>query len=363
MSDAKTTTFKDMLKQQQVWTDYAVFCSQVPDIIKKDVENNASNEDKLVNDLKNHQTFKNMIIKDTKPMLSDAEKLLTAGRVAAVDGTMAKYPMLSGTRCQIGIVAVNYQGEKIRRSFFISHASLHEEPDDVISRIQRRNESDDELSSMHLRGLMMYREREAGMDEKFDGKYILYHGPLLPFELMSGLGRLRALDTTLDLLRRVVRAKQVMSIISSSSFKDFLYFGLALEKGQYLTHPSYTLEYHLTNTSDFLRWSGKWRDEERAEVEEFIRDYASQICIGVIRIGDRPYVFHAHRDIFDQAAGIIARDSMFQREKGFPLLVDYADTLASEYFSNAQFARMVEWELSKTKTYLKESSERRMRVK
>ena len=363
MSGAKTATFKDMLEQQQMWTDYAVFCSQVPDIIRNDVENNARNEDRLINDLKNHQTFKNMAIKDAKPMLGDAEKLLTEGSVVAVDGTMAKYQMLSGTRCQIGIVAVNYQGEKIMRSFFISHASLHEEQDDVISRIQRRNESDDDLSSMHLRGLMMYREREAGMDDKFDGKYILYHGPLLPFELMSGLGRLRALDTTLDLLRKIVRTKRVMSIISSSSFKDFLYYGRALERGQYLTHPDYTLEYHLTNTSDFLRWSGKWRDEERAEVEEFIRDYASQICIGVIRIGDRPYVFHAHRDVFDRAAGIIARDSMFQREKGFPLLVDYADTLASEYFSNAQFARMVEWGLSKTGTYLRESSERRMRVK
>lgn len=362
MGDARTTTFRDMLEQQQMWTDYAVFCSQVPDIIRSDMENNARNEDRLVNDLRNHQAFRNMTVADTKPMLGDAEKLLTEGNVVAVDGTMAKYPMLSGTRCQIGIVAVNYQGEKIRRSFFISHASLHEESDDVIDRIQRRSESDD-LSSMYLRGLMMYREREAGMDAKFNGKYILYHGPLLPFELMSGLGRLRALDTTLELLRKIVRTKQVMSIISSSSFKDFLYYGLALERGQYLTHPDYTLEYHLTNTSDFLRWSGKWRDDERAEVEEFIRDYASQIRIGVIRIGDRPYVFHAHRDVFDRAAGIIARDSMFQREKGFPLLVDYADTLATEYFSSAQFARMVEWGLSKTRTYLRESGERRMRVK
>lgn len=363
MSGAKTTTFKNMLEQQKTWTDYAVFCSQVPGIIKKDVEENARNEARLVNDLKSHPTFKKMAIADTEPMLDEAERLLTEGSVVAVDGTMAKYPMLSGTRCQIGIVAVNYQGEKIRRSFFISHASLCEETEDVLSRIQKRNESDDDLSNMHLRGLMMYREREAGMDAKFDGKYIMYHGPLLPFELMSGLGRLRALDTTLDLLKRIVRTKRAMSIISSSSFKDFIYYGLALERGQYLTHPDYTLEYHLTNTSDFLRWSGKWREEERDEVEGFIRDYASQIRIGVIRIGDRPYVFHAHRDVFDRAAGIIARDSMFQREKGFPLLVDYADTLATEYFSNAQFARMVEWNLSKTSTYLRESGERRMRVK
>lgn len=362
MSDAGTVTFKNMLEQQQTWTDYALFCSQIPDIIKDDVEKNARSEEEFVRDLKKHPAFKNMTVKDTKPMLDDAERLLTEGNVVAVDGAMAKYPMMSGTRCQIGVVAVNYWGEKIRRSFFISHANLREEPHDVLSRLRRRSEGDD-LSDLHLRGLMMYREREAGMDAKFNGKYIMYHGPLLPFELMSGLGRLRALDTTLDLLRRIVQTKRVMGVVSSSSFKELLYCGRAIGRGEYLTHPDYTLEYHLTKTSDFLTWSNKWRDEERRMVNEFVRDYASQIRIGVIRIGGRPYVFHAHQDIFERAAGIIARDSLFQREKGFPLLVDYADTLATEYFSNAQFVKMVEWELSKTGTYLRESSERRMRVK
>lgn len=304
-----------------------------------------------------------MTIRDVSPGLAKAEALLTDGNVVGVDATMAKYPMLSGVRAQIGVVAVNYRGEQIQHSFFISQASLRDEADDVLERIVQRAEKDDNLSDMHLRGIMMYREREAGMDPKFDGRYILYHGPLLPFELMSGLGRLRALDVTLELLKKVVDSKRCFSIISSTSFKDYTYFGLALENGQYLTSPEYTLEHHLTTTSDFLTWSNKWREDERKKVEEFIKNQASNISIGVIKISERPYVFHAHKAIFDLAAAVIARDSMFQKEKGFPLLIDYADNLCTEYFSGAQFNRMVDWELARNDSYLRESGERRMRVK
>lgn len=363
MSADKKLTFADLLSQQQTWTNYSDFCSQIPSIISSEVVENSKRESKLIEDLRKSDTFKKLTVRNVESNLDRAEKLLTEGNVVGVDATMAKYHLLSGIRCQIGVVAVNYQGDQIKHSFFISQASLREEADDVLERIVQRAEIDENLSDMHLRGLMMYREREAGMNSKFDGRYILYHGPLLPFELMSGLGRLRALDVTLEILKKVVSSKRAISIISSSSFKDYTYFGLAIENGQYLTSPEYNMEHHLTQTSDFLSWSNKWREEEKKKVEDFIKDYASQINIGVIRIGDRPYVFHAHKDIFHLAAAIIARDSMFQKEKGFPLLIDYADNLCSEYFSASQFNHMVDWELAKSGTYLRESGERRMRVK
>ncbi len=363
MSTDKSPTFADLLKEQKTWTSYTDFASQIPQIISKEVIENAKREAKLIEDLKTDPAFTKMTIKDVKDNLGRAEQLLTEGKVVGVDATMAKYELLSGVRCQIGVVAVNYQGEQIKHSFFISQASLREEADGVLDRIFQRAENDENLSDMHLRGMMMYREREAGMESRFDGKYIMYHGPLLPFELMSGLGRLRALDVTLDLLKRVVDSKRCMSVISSTSFKDYTYFGLALKSGQYLTSPEYTLEHHLTSNSAFLSWSNKWREDEKTKVEDFIKNYASLIRIGVIKISERPYVFHAHKDIFDLAASVIARDSMFQKEKGFPLLIDYADNLCTEYFSGAQFNRMVDWELAKSDGYLRESGERRMREK
>lgn len=359
----KEVSFSDLLNQQATWTDYAEFIGQVPAVLKQEVLENARSERRLIDDLKNSEAFRKLTVKSVDHNLKTAEELLEGGKVIGVDGTMAKYQLLSGVRCQIGVVAVNYQGEKIRHSFFISQASLREEAGEVLERIVQRAESDDNISDMHLRGLMMYREREAGMDPRYEGRYILYHGPLLPFELMSGLGKLRALGITLNLLEKLIRSKRVASIISSTSYKDYLYFGLALDSNQYLTSPDYTLANHLTHTADFLKYANKWRSDERKRIEDFINDYASQIMIGVIRIGHRPYVFHAHRDIFDLAAAIIARDSMFQKEKGFPLLIDYADNLCSEYFAPSQFNRMIEWELAKNNVYLTEMGERSMRVK
>lgn len=363
MVEGARTTFEDLLSSQDIWTDYADFCSNMPRILAKEVSDNTARESKLIEDLKKSPEFKELTIRDVKPRLKEAEDLLTGGNVMGIDGTMAKYQLMSGTRCQIGVVAVNYQGEHIKHSFFISQSNIREEPEEVLERIFKRASNDENLSDMHLRGLMLYRERDAGMIEQFDQKYIMYHGPLLPFELMQGLGRLRALDTTLALLRKMVNSKRIMSIISTSSFKDLTYFGLALENGQYLTHPQWNVEYHLSTRSDFLKSGEKWREDEKRKVENFIKDFASQIQIGVIKMSDRPYVFQSHKSIFDLSAAIIARDSLFQKEKGFPLLIDYADNLCSEHFSASQFNRMMEWELARNSIYLRESGERRMRAK
>ena len=339
------------------------FCNRIPQIVADEVGENARREAKLINDLRAAPEFQDLVVRDVKQDLERAEHLLVNGDIVGVDGTMSKYHLLSGIRCQIGVVAVNYQGDQIKHSFFISQASLREEADGVLERIFQRSDANGSLSDMHLRGIMMYRERDAGMDARFGGKYVMYHGPLLPFELMSGLGRLRALGVTLELLRRVVRSKKTMSIISTTTHKDLTYFGLAIDAGQYVTHPNWNLEYHLSTTSDFLTQRSKWREDEIDMVERFVKDYGSQIQIGVLRVGDRPYVFQAHKDIFDLAAAIISRDAMFQREKGFPLLIDYADSLCSQYFSQSQFSNMMEWHLAKTNTYLRESGERRMRLK
>jgi hypothetical protein len=356
-------TFKDILDKQKVWTEYTDFASEVPTIISEEVKENSKREAKLIEDLRRSPEFKRLTIRDVAANLEKAGKLLAEGSVVGVDATMGKYHLLSGVRCQIGVVAVNYQGEQIKHSFFISQASVREEAENVLDRIVQRVASDDNLSDLYLRGIMMYREREAGMDPKFTGKYIMYHGPLLPFELMSGLGRLRALPVTLEILEKIVKSKRAFSIISTSSYKDYMYFGLALNSGQYLFSEKYNMENHLLNTSDFLTWNNKWRQQEKERVEEFIKNYASQIQIGVIKIGERPFVFNAHKDIFDLAAAIIAKDASYQKEKGFPLLIDYADNLCTEYFSESQYARIMEWELARSGGYLRESGERRMRVK
>lgn len=355
-------TFDDLLGQK-VYTTYNDFISEIPSIISKEVSDNMKKERKLIEDIRNNEIFKKFTIKNVEKLLPEAEKQLLEGNVVGVDGTKANFPLFSGVRCQVGVVAVNYTGQQIKHSFFISQAGLSDDPAEVLDRIARRIETDEDVTEMALRGFMLYREREVGLAPQFKGKYIMYHGPLLPFELMSGLGRLRALNTTLDILKRIIHEKRCFSIVSSSSYKDYAYFGLALKKGEYLTKEGLDLYDHLANTANFMKYKDKWRDDERKMIEDFLENYARNIKIGIIRIGERPYVFHAHKDIFDLAAAIIARDSMFQKEKGFPLLIDYADTLCTEYFSASQFSNMMKWELAKNNSYLAEMGERKMRVK
>jgi hypothetical protein len=329
----------------------------------EEVVRHVQEEKELIKKIREHPAFKKLEIHNVKSKLSEAETLLSTGGVTGIDGTIARYRLFSGLRCQIGIVAVNYIGDKIRHSFYVSEADMREEPEDAIERVADRKINEDTLSDMALRGLMLYREREAGISKPFGAKYVMFHGPLLPFELMSGLGRLRALEATLDILRTIVREKRFFSIISTTAYQDYLTFGRAINPGEYLTASSYTLANHLSNTSSFLSYQDKWRAEERKTIETFLSDYADRIMIGVIRISDRPYVFHAHKDIFHQAAAIIARDAMFQREKGFPLLIDYADSLCSQYFSSSEFKALIEWELAKQGAYLSEAPEQSLRLK
>jgi len=355
-------TFKDLL-DQKTWEDYGDFVRDAHNVMEKEVKNHVESQEKLIKGLKQRDEWKKLDIRDARDNFDKAEKLLLGGDVVGVDGTNTDYRLLSGLRCQIGVVAVNYAGEKIRHAFFISEADLTLETDDVIEAIKNRKIAEENLPSMYVRGLRNYREREAGFHPKFKDKFVMIHGPLLPFELMSGLGRLRALDVTLDLLKKLITEKRFFSVLSSTSYQDWLTFGLALEPFQYFTVKEFTLGSHIANSGNFMSYKDKWREEEFKKAETFLRDYAEQILIGVIRVGDRPYIFHAHKDNFDIAASIIARDAMFQKEKGFPLLIDYADSLCSKYFSATDFKSMMQWQLAKNNHYMREASERELRMK
>jgi len=352
-------TFEDLLKQSK-WQSYEEYVNQSQAIIEKDVKTNAQDVDRFVAEIKKSEEFKKFDIHNlNEDDLKRAQKLLANGNVVGVDGTKSSYQLFTGVRCQIGIIAVNYAGEKIQKSFFISEASYHEKVNDIIDELKAKISNSDEITDLALRGLMFYRERETGLDDKFLGKYKLFHGPLIPFELMTNLGRLKALKTNIKMLEKLIDEKRCISIISSSTNREFYFFGLALDEGQYMSMSNYKLGHHLKTR--LLANPGKWEANDFELAEKFLKDYADRIKIGVIRVGKRPYVFHAHEDIFDLAAHIIAADSMFQKEKGFPLLIDYADTLASEYFSSGQFQSRIEWELAKTGKYLSEISERKMR--
>jgi hypothetical protein len=360
-SSAPELSFADLLAQKQ-WENYGDFISQASDTYTRELSEDLKREEMIRREVRKELLSKRFTIKRYEPSLEEAGRLLFEGKVIGVDGTVAKQRTLAGLRCQIGVVAVNYFNEKVQKAYFISEASIQSNVDDVVEILKNREAKNRVLSDMVIRALMLYREREVAMRPQFADAYKLLHGPLLPFELMTGLGRLRALESTLDVLERLVADPKVMSIISSTSQDDYLTLGMALEKGEYVVDENFSLGDEIRTNENFFAES-KWRSQEYERVKRFLEQVGSQIWIGVIRVSDRPYVFHAHKSRFDQAAAIIARDALLQREKGFPLLIDYADTLCSEYFPSGDFLNILNYRLAREGQFLAVTDERDMRVK
>jgi hypothetical protein len=355
------TTFHDLLNQKQ-WDNYPSFISEAPSYYRQELGRDISRERLIREALRKEILEKQYAVRRYDELLPEAEKLLLNGQVTAVDGTVSTHQMLSGVRCQIGVVAVNYFNQKLRQSYYISEASFQHSPDDVLNVLKAREFGNRSLSGLVIRALMLYREREVALRPEYKNVYRMLHGPLLPFELMTGLGRLRALYTTLGLLKQIVVDPKVFSVISTSRQSDYITLGTALNPGEYLVDERYSFGDEVADNTDFMS-PGRWREREFDHMKEFLHHNASKILVGIIRVGQRPYMFHAHRDNFELAAAIIARDSLMQREKGFPLLIDYADTLCSEYFPAGDFTQMMRYQLAKEGEFLVESDERDLRLK
>lgn len=355
------TTFKDILKQK-VWTRYEDYISegikQYSNSLIKDIAKGRKMRQTIREFIE-----KNFEIKQIPANLSDAEKALISGEVVGIDGTIAQHKTISGTMAQIGIVAVNYLNEKIKHSYFISEAEYKEDIEKVTEYLVAHQPGEKVFSNLVMRALLLYRERELGLGETFNGKYKLFHGPLLPFELMSDLGKLRALDFTLDILQKLIRNKKCFSIISRSQNDAYMRLGLSLNPGEYFLLKHRDVGSELIYDRNFLSYKDKWREEDFIKVNHFLQKDASVLKIGIIKISRRPYVFQAHENYFDFAAEVIARDSMFQREKGFPLLIDYADNLCSTFFKASDFNKIIEYQLAREGEFLSEMSEETLRNK
>ncbi|MCK6628926.1 MAG: hypothetical protein L6R45_27570 [Anaerolineae bacterium] len=360
-SDENSVTFKDLLAQKQ-WHNYSQFITEAPAHYEKEMREDITREKRIREALRTEVLERGYTLRNYDSNLATAEKLLFNGQVIGIDGTVARHQMLSGIRCQIGVVAVNYLNEKIRHSYYISEANLRNDTEDVLEVLKRREPKNQPVSALVIRALMLYREREVAIRSEYKSNYKLLHGPLLPFELMTGLGRLRALYTTLDILKKLIADPKIFSIISTSRYNDYITLGTALKSGEYMVDEKFSLGDELAEDENFMA-PGKWRPREFEHMEEFLRKKASRILTGVIKIGQRPYMFHAHRDTFDLAAAIIARDSLLQREKGFPLLIDYADTLCTEHFPAGDFIRLMNYQLAREGQFLTETDEREMRLK
>src|ERR1051325_2991969 len=193
-------TFQDILNQK-TWNNYESYISEgiheYSISLSKEIEQGKKLRGKI-------RTFleKNFEIKIIPANLKDEELLLSTGKVVGIDGTVAQHKTISGTMAQIGIIAVNYLNEKIQHSYFISEAKYKEDIKEVTDYLFSHEFINKVLSNPVIRAVLLYRERQLGLKNSFFDKFKLFHGPLLPFELMANPGRaeLNVLGVTLPLL-------------------------------------------------------------------------------------------------------------------------------------------------------------------
>jgi hypothetical protein len=79
-------------------------------------------------------------------------------------------------------------------------------------------------------------------------------------------------------------------------------------------------------------------------MEKFCQEFATQIVIGLYRVWEAapPFMFYAHVDNSEMAAHIAVADSMLQEHRGFPMLIDLADTVCRTTFGGDTFTTSVQ---------------------
>jgi hypothetical protein len=84
---------------------------------------------------------------------------------------------------------------------------------------------------------------------------------------------------------------------------------------------------------------GHLRGSYRERAKEFCKEAAPKILVGVYRTSRDvpPQIFYAHADFVQEAALIAMADSVLQTHRGFPMLIDLADTVCHSTFGAEAF--------------------------
>jgi len=284
------------------------------------------------------------------------EKRLLPGHVFAADGTLVRYETLSMVGAQIAVSRIGYQGSTGQFVSNIVHwgqeVGRSVKIEDLLQALRSRGKNmKQNFNTMLLQTIMAYKEREILL-ELGPQVFKLIQGPLFPYEMLVGGGQANTLKMCLDLLGQLIDDGAYTTIVSSSTNRDLLVLGMALEPGEYavLRDGTDILKTFLSNANFTHISEPDYGDKSEIKLfEEFTDDYGSRVVEGVLRAHhmSRPYVFYCNKDKLDKAAHMLFADAAHTGPRGFPLLIDLADQYcsgsfkASEYtaYMNAEFAR------------------------
>lgn len=340
--------FTDFIEKDK-WKSLLVHFRDYPQLLERSISDALKKEKSRSQDRRKYFETKFKIKKITTAQLEKAGEELMESKVVGVDGTLAEYTVSgSGIYARIGVVATTYNQKKaevLEQDFydeFIPYDVKNIPVEDELNQLRDLVKKDGIMKRTHIEGIMLYKEREMAF--RRGEKWKLVQGEIFPYRLRIGLGYLRALQPTLKLMQEIFESKNVIAVQGTT--KDdpvYALLGAALKDGEYVEIRTYDRDLlDFLGSAHFTDVSG----DEKA-LKSFISDYANLYVRGMYKIKKRAYTFYAHKDVFDEAAAIIMRDSSFRPMRGFPLLLDYSDIICSKLVSASDFKRQIEYKLAK----------------
>jgi hypothetical protein len=282
--------------------------------------------------------------------------LLFNGGVEACDGTVQVHDTLPLTIYQVGVSLVSYagaQGTWHQRLFRRDLRRKGEDPvEHVLHVLERRAQRaalnhatpSDQLGELARKAVMDYAER-AILLRRSEAIWRMGHGNPITYELLTGADVLELMVAATNVTRELIEGHRKFIFVASEPRERFL-----LTIGQALPPLHYALvgtlaerlegwfqqrRFTMEPTAD-LFWDGEpitppeW-------IPRFIERVASQVVVGLYRASvlAPAQLFYAHVDHAHLAAHIVLADSMFQEERGFPLLIDLAHHVCDSVFGGS----------------------------
>jgi hypothetical protein len=276
--------------------------------------------------------------------------VLFNGGVEACDGTCVVHDTLPLSIAQIGVCLVSYAGEQgawlqrlYRRDLRVRGLDPVQEALSVLEKREARSgiaqpDQRDRLTELGRRGIMTYAER-AVLLGKSSAPWRMGHGNPAPYELLTGSGSMELLHAGFDVLEELLlEHKRFVFIPSAPGERVLLTIGNALRP----------MEFAIVENSERRIWpiitQGHLRGRHLKRAKEFAAEVAPKILVGVFRTSRDvpPQVFYAHSDHAHEAALVAMSDSILQAHRGFPMLIDLADTVCRSTFGSDSFNSTVQ---------------------
>lgn len=354
--------FEDFLNEDK-WTSLNSHYLEFNNSLEKNISNNINSYQKEIirNKLKDKiKTYDNNLVLEFK-------NELLSGNVVAVDGTCSNYDLLTvGFQARIGIIAVNYKNKKTDYTLYISEPFIPYEKsdyDEIMDYAIRKKKGKVGISNLHITAVMLFKEREIIL--RREEKYKMVQGDIFPYELKTGQGRLKGLNSCLQLGRNILNTDNIVATQTTTSDPAYRLIGNALESGEYIEINDYydDLNSFLHGDGDDFSIPARFNPTDKQSFELFISDSKNKFSVGLYKgiNSNRSYVFYAPKNNLKNMVNLLFADSSFLPMRGFPLLLDYADTICSRLLSAQDFKKQIEAKLARNKILDFEISEKSTR--